>query len=910
MATIIRKNERSWAIDLIAKINEIANANDLIIKKAGGENTISTSTNTMFPDVILYGDKEQTVFLQGWELKMPDVPIEDETNIKDAQRKAIALDLNSCLIWNFTYAVLFLRNNDDTFSVVKQWNDTSFIRTREDVRTYRTQWEVLLQKIILEVNEYFALGTFRKSNIGDIISNTAIVTLVQRNKAIVAEKIKTTSYTNSRIGAFIDNWWSNIRSEYEHDETDKYAAYAKSIILNWTNRIIFAHIIKHKQNYALCINNLSSTTTPAEANKMFEDITKHSDFYNVFAPVEYNEILPDLTWQDLTEFSLFLTDNGIEALDQKVLQSILEGSVNSAKRVINGQFTTPYELAKILTKLSVSDWSENILDCCCGTGTIPKAVIENKIEKFGIKESIETVWACDKYAYPLQIANISMTSPDTINLANRLFQHDALTLSPGDAIIITDPTNGDKMTLSVPEMGTIVSNLPFVEFEKIPEDDMQAVQELIRAYNLDQRSDLYCYIALRAADILKPDGTLGVITSNSWLGTAAGNQFVQALKHRYSFEQIHISGKGRWFKNADVVTTIIVLRKKNNQASKPINFFLWKRSLDQLAENEDIESKLINSALLGEELDPSVVMLSSYTSTQISDLLDYQLSYNALFHNVNWIHAFKEKIRPINEVFDVFRGSRRGWDALFYPRSGEHHIEKEYLQKVLINARNVDYLLTEPDREAFCCSDSIVELNRNNKRGALDWINKFINQKNGVGKSLPTVLSRSNMEWYELQVNEIAEIFTMMNPEQRLFFAKFKGAPAFVNQRLIGLRHKTGFEDIELTHALLNSVFTMFCIEASGFGRGLGVLDINKDRIAQCYMFNPELLTKQQRDDIVKAFEPLTKRKILRVQDEILSPDRIHFEDIVFSAFGLSGEQENVQRSLISMQQTRGAVRE
>ena len=100
MSTVIRRNERSWAIDLISKINFIAQKNDLFIKKAGGETTISISRgNKMFPDVILYGDAKQSIILQGWELKMPDVPIEDETFIKDAQRKAVALNLNSCLIW-------------------------------------------------------------------------------------------------------------------------------------------------------------------------------------------------------------------------------------------------------------------------------------------------------------------------------------------------------------------------------------------------------------------------------------------------------------------------------------------------------------------------------------------------------------------------------------------------------------------------------------------------------------------------------------------------------------------------------------------------------------------------------------------------------------------------------------------
>ena len=96
MGAIVRMNERSWAIDLITKINSIAEKNDLVIKKAGGENTISNNRgNTMFPDVVLYGNKDQSIILQGWELKMPDVSIEDETFIKDAQRKAIALNLHA-----------------------------------------------------------------------------------------------------------------------------------------------------------------------------------------------------------------------------------------------------------------------------------------------------------------------------------------------------------------------------------------------------------------------------------------------------------------------------------------------------------------------------------------------------------------------------------------------------------------------------------------------------------------------------------------------------------------------------------------------------------------------------------------------------------------------------------------------
>lgn len=910
MATIIRRNERSWAIDLISKINAIATTNDLIIKRAGGESTISTGRgNTMFPDVVLYGNKEQSIILQGWELKMPDVPIEDETFIKDAQRKAIALNLNSCLIWNFTYAVLYIRGEKNTFSKLKQWDATSHIRTRTDVETYRTDWEKLLEEIILEVNSYFVSGEFRNATLGDVISESTITTLIQRNKDIIAENLKTAAFRDAVMAAYIDNWWIGVKSEYEHDETDKYKAYAKTIILNWANRIIFAHIIKNRQNGALVIDELDYDTTPSEANEIFQKITAKCDFYNVFSAVRYNDILPELTWQDFAEYSNFLKSNGIEHLNQEALQNILEGSVATSKRAINGQYTTPPELAKLLVRLSVKDWTDTILDCCCGTGTIPKAAIQIKRTQLSPKDAVESVWACDKYKYPLQVANISMTDSDTINLANRLFQHNALSLTIGDDISIVNPETGEEMQLSLPAFGTVVSNLPFVPFEIIPDDDKDEISKMPLASELDGRSDLYCYIATKIADVIKPGGTLGIIVSNSWLGTNAGTKLIEVLKQKYYLKQVHLSGKGRWFKNADVVTTIIVLEKKGASPKQATDFWLWKQSLEQLTADVDKENALVNSALLGVELDKNVSRLSKYAQSQIDDLLALNVCYNALFHDIDWLLNVKDKIIPINKVYHVFRGSRRGWDALFYPQAGEHRIEKQYLKKVLINARNVNRLTATADRDAFCCGVSTADLERQGHVGALEWIAKFVDQRNGVGRPLPTVLRRTGMEWYELQDNEIAEVFTMMNPDQRLFFAKFE-TPSFVNQRLIGLTHRASYSDEDLNHALLNSMFTMFYIEASGFGRGLGVLDVNKDSIANCYMLNPKLVSQDDRTKIIAAFEKLKSRQIMRVSEELSDDIRLEFEHTVLKSFGIDDYFEKIKSSLLSMQETRATVRE
>lgn len=55
MSSHLNYNERAWAIDVISEINLICTKNNLAIKKAGGENTLSMQGGkSLFPDVLLF----------------------------------------------------------------------------------------------------------------------------------------------------------------------------------------------------------------------------------------------------------------------------------------------------------------------------------------------------------------------------------------------------------------------------------------------------------------------------------------------------------------------------------------------------------------------------------------------------------------------------------------------------------------------------------------------------------------------------------------------------------------------------------------------------------------------------------------------------------------------------------------
>ncbi len=932
MITTVRDNERSYAIDLISYINVISDKYDLVIKRAGGERTISTVRSAketfvdesavvydsnkrkiMFPDVILYGNAQKTQILQGWELKLPDTLITDETFINDAQRKANVLGLNSCFIWNFTAGTLYIKKENGIFEIAKQWNNTNHIKNREDVETYRDDWEKEINNIILEINDFFVNGIFKGASLGDIISDTVVSTLVSRNKQLVADSLKSYTVSNAIANAFIDQWWKEVESEYAKDENNKYSAYSKIVILNWTNRIVFAHLIKKYHNKARNVIQINNQTPPEDANKIFNDITDSCDFYSIFLEVKYNTNIPADTWGELIELNAFLEANGVDEIEQSSLQTILEGTVSTAKRELAGQYTTPSKLAELLAKITIIDLNSNVIDPCCGTGTIPKETLLYKKERIGINKAVATTWASDKYAYPLQVANISLTSPESIGIPNRVFQQNALSLKSRDIIALIDPSNGELMNIDVPSFDVVLSNLPFISFEIVKDDDKALINTIIsEVYNntgitLSSTSDIYCFLMFSLYKVISENGRAGFITSNSWLGTVWGKDFYKALNYYYNVEQVHISESGRWFNNAQVVTTILVLSKKATISSannnKDTTFYSWKKTLLEIKQDSELRDCIVNSVLLSKNINAEVLNMNTYKYDDINDIIEKNLSLNALFHGIEWIMEISRCLVLISDVFDVFRGERRGWDDLFYPEVG-HGIEREYIKRVLKNAKAVDRLCAEADNDAFCCSDTMESLVSGDKSGALRWINKFESAVNGVGKPLPSVLGKRNMHWYEMKDSSTTEIFTMMNPDKRLFFAKFN-TPTFINQRLIGLRKRDEYSDSELNHALLNSILGMFYIEAVGFGRGLGVLDINKNSIESAFMLNPKLVSEEDRQIILSQFKPLLERDIMTTEQELAQQDRETFDKSVLRAYGIEGYYQSIKSSLLSMQNAR-----
>lgn len=908
MPVKLKLNERSWAIQLIQEITQyVSNKPDFFIKKAGGETTINTGKKVMFPDVLLFADDNMSKILQGWEIKMPDVSIDDKAFIEDSWRKARNLGLTSTVIWNFRYVIFFILDTEtNEFKVAKKWDNSKTIsENRDDVELNKNIWLSTLYEVLDEINRFIASGEFKPLNASNVIVNNYMESFVKENKDLEAEYLKDISKKNSIISSYVDLWWDSAKNEYIKDEKDKFVAFAKVILLDWLNKITFAHILRSRFPTAEKVTEINDGITPDDALAIFDSITNKCDFFSVFHKIDYQENIPKLIWNQILEINSFLSTTKMDSIDQQDMQIFLENSVKVSQRIIIGQYTTDPRLADFLVRISVIDATGNCFDPCCGTGTFARALLNYKIERgLTVDEAYKTVFAEDRQNFPLQIAGIATASKDSVNLPAIIFQKNVFELKTNQEISIVNPKDGKLLRITIPEFDTIVSNLPFIDFCRNNTRDLSDLYAKTTITNevyentnisLSKRSDYFMYIIIHLWKLLRKGGNACVITSNSWTATSAGNLFLNILVKYFNIKAIIQSGNGRWFKNAEIVTTAFYLEKKDIADPKRtdiINFYLLNSSLSDL-ENKQVLNKAVGTVLLEKELDSSIMKKEACTVEQLGNYLKYNLSLNALFHSIEWISKFSEKIIKINSLFSVFRGAKTGQDEIFIPETPDV-VDSDYVYPMLKNSKNCNSMIAEPDNVFVTANKTYDELKTLGHTKTADYFRHFEENLN------QSVLQHGDI-WYHLsEASKKASIITSLNPDKRLFFAKFD-KPTCINQRLIGFSPKNTVSDLDLCHILLNSLFGLFYIEASGFPRGAGALDLSKDKVELSYMLNPNLLNSQQIAEIKNAFEPLKHRDVKSLFDELKEADRINFDKIVLRSYGLEKYYENIKRSLLSL---------
>lgn len=891
-------NERSWAIDIISEISIYSSKIDQPIKRAGGESTINTGSKRFFPDVLLYG--ENSDILMGWELKMPDTALTDSEFIDNAAEKAKILGLGGFLLWNAQGAVLYILEGEE-YNPKKNW-DTShgIINKRKDVLNNRSLWVESLHEILKDLNNFFEEGTIKRKPLIESFKDSSLISFILKSSLENAKYLETSARTDAKFNAEANIWWRVSKLEYPGH--DKWEILAEVILVNWINKILFANILTAFHSQSKKVYNIDETVDPMNAALIFEEISKNCDFWNIFQPQLGEKYITSDAWNEIIQLNMFLKDIELASVGQELLQGILENVIYSAKRKVAGQYTTPMKLARLLVHLTMLNKTETIHDPCCGTGTIPRAAYDIKKESgISANNSLSNVFASDKVAFPLQMATLAISEPENIGNIIQIFKQDSTNITVGQDLELRDPYDGSLVTKTYSKVSNIASNLPFIQQEdlKVLNPDIKSkIDQFIKGkiskkIKLASKSDLYAYIPFYMWELLEDNGRLGIVVSNSWLGTEWGSAFREALSYFFKIESIVTSGKGRWFHNAEVVTNIIILEKKNTpvevSATEETTFITLNEDINEI-ENTEIEELFDNIII---ETNVASFFSQKYKTKEIMKI---PLNWNSLFGDISWLEDIEDKLIYSKSLFEINRGERRGWNPMFYPEKG-HSIESDFIRPVLRTPRHIKTLVAKAETDAFCCSKSISDLRSGGFTFAINWIDKFENEFNTNGEPLPEVLAREGSYWYEMNDSTMADLVASMNFNHRIFIAKLD-TRSFVDQRLTRFTALNGSVDIDLSHALLNSILGIFFIEALGFGRGLGALDLSSTRMKKYLrMLNPNLLSDTQIDSIKEKFKVVRDRESMNILNELTQSDRISFDKAVLEAYGIYHLKDKITNS-------------
>ncbi|MBR0504678.1 MAG: N-6 DNA methylase [Kiritimatiellae bacterium] len=893
-------NERAWGIQIISEINRLVSDKSVnyCVKCAGGEfGTAQEGASTLFPDVLLFGDVSKRLIIQGWELKTPETDIADVKLLANAKEKARRMDTRSFLVWNGRVAVLYVLDPDEEWRESCRWIDPA-ITSRETLDRMPEVWKSTLQSIILKIEELVSKGPILSAARTTDQLDSLVTAVLNATQNPIEESLHKQYVSNGKFRASLDAWWMSVRGEHPDikapSEDAAVSVKATETAYHWALRILFVHYMKTFEHDAWNVDNFDDATSPSEFDKFCDELSAKHDFALMLRARTDLQTVPDAAWREFAAFNKLLSSVHIASLSQPELHSIVQQLQSRYRMKALGQFPTPKRLADLLARIVLNDVENDVvIDPCCGTGTLSRAIMDER-RRLGVSEELcyRNTWASDRFTAPLQFATLALSSGNNLDEVIRLFCKDALSLTVGEEISFTNPRTGALVKEKLPRFSAIVVNPPFIRFEHWKDNYAGDTGMISSALALakDAKADFLVPIVLHLANLLLPNGTLGVVLPNAWLGAGWARTFRQELSRRFDFEYVIGSMNGRWFEDAKIVTNLVVLRKREGDdhskldcADGSVTFALTEKPIAQWADDylgEIVAGIVANSTAF------NGFSLKRQSSEIIHTVDELGLAWTACFAPLDWLAEIRTKFVPVTDFFAIARGERRGWDKMFYPGiEAAATIEKRFLAPVIKTASEVTELIAQADSVAFCCNEPIEVLRREKCVGALAWIERFEREVNNTGRPLPDVLARSGQQWYEMSASTRADIAVSMNPGERLFFMRMR-EPTFVNQRLIRLTKRNDTVDVELCHALLCSMVSCFFLEALGFGRGEGVLDLSATKLKDSLlMLNPQQLSKSHVRTIKKAFVKLASRPVKTFEEEFCSKDRLAFERAVLKAY-------------------------
>ena len=223
----------------------------------------------------------------------------------------------------------------------------------------------------------------------------------------------------------------------------------------------------------------------------------------------------------------------------------------------NGIHYTPPELANFLVRVSLEHVGENgggldVLDPACGDGALLHAFAQLLPAPL-LCETVLVGYETDATAFERAQSRLAGVGAKEVSIQ----QHDFL-----DVAGTSDGYFSRQMSLlhdnrEPPQFDVVIANPPYVRTQVLGAD---RAQQLAKRFGLSGRVDLYHAFTRAMASVLRPGGTLGLLTSNRFLTVKSGAALRRLLRTEFNLEAIYDLGDTKLFPAA-VLPVIVVARK-------------------------------------------------------------------------------------------------------------------------------------------------------------------------------------------------------------------------------------------------------------------------------------------------------------------------------------------------------------
>ncbi|MBP3227188.1 MAG: N-6 DNA methylase [Bacteroidaceae bacterium] len=961
MADGFKYNERAWAGQIIGWIKVEIENGTTVFKDVNNDASVKMkSGKTLFPDILLFTDKVSGIIFNGWELKYPDTPADDEAMLLNALEKARNLQSHSFVTWNGAEAIIWGIPDENyelsSLRVLKRYAKDPAINKREDLalkRNYERHESDLRRRALEILHDLQSL--FLSGELKPAVNISADVVLAVRQAAdrIIPQFTLAIKQTYGADVTFRKEYkeWKRYESatlrmlessSRRPEDVDADEVLARFVFYNLIGKILFYLVLS--ENLAGRLqpfgNAGSAQDIKAYLNAYFEQ-AKSIDYQAIFKPY-FTDCIPysDTVSICLRQLLAQLGKYDFSVLPASVVGHILENLVPDSEKQKFGQYFTPECLANLVAFPAARRSTDNLFDPTSGTGSFLTSFYD--ILQFYHNTShaarLKQIWGNDISHFPAILSVISLYKQNARDKDNfpRVIRGDFFNLNADSTEVFPDPVDSTKkIEVPIPQFDGIASNLPFIQQEDIPGEKLsvlirQEFKDIQRAFlkdgnfSINERSDYFTYCVYHATKFLRDGGVLSVITSNAWLGKAYGVEFKRFLLDNYNIRYVVRSNAEHWFTTSQVSTIFFVLEKKAESTSakfvtlnfKLADYFNTTDTQARLQQIEDLYDAIDTCESDNRNWQANGMFPSVYNKCDGNltvSIVGRDVLEASLTRGENWQSFFvaPNVLDGLGRVFtkyspniiDSFRGERTGWDKMFViPQTAKTPIHPDYLLPYIKGPTQLSSILFDGDYKSrlFVCDTE----ERNLDKGTLAWVKKFENQPNKNNSQTVSEANRGHKPyWYSLRPHA-ANILTLINPHKRHFFAYCKQDVIF-GQRLTGIKVKNP-DEAELIAALLNCTVSYLVLEMKGTSRNLGALDLNADFFKDMNFFNPALLSPKQKDEIVKAFRPLQTRKVLNVDEEVLQADRRNLDETIFRTYNLPLDLLEVLRGvLVQMVQDR-----